>query len=115
MQTRYFHLTDFKRRENGFQVNPHLKHTNLRSRGVPVKGVDCKCRLHNAFRYADSVSQRLVEKKKFKTKSKHSPFNNCTVSLQQSIEIFGLTDFIVHHYAIINANILTCTATALIR
>ena len=24
MQTRYFHLTDFKRRENGFQVNPHL-------------------------------------------------------------------------------------------
>ena len=25
MQTRYFHLTDFKRRENGFQVNPHLK------------------------------------------------------------------------------------------
>ena len=25
MQTRYFHLTDFKRRENGFQVYPHLK------------------------------------------------------------------------------------------
>ena len=24
MQTRYFYLTDFKRRENGFQVNPHL-------------------------------------------------------------------------------------------
>ena len=27
MQTRYFHLTDFKRRENGFQGNPHLKHS----------------------------------------------------------------------------------------
>ena len=25
MQTRYLHLTDFKRRENGFQVYPHLK------------------------------------------------------------------------------------------
>ena len=25
MQTRYFHLTDLKQRENGFQVNPHLK------------------------------------------------------------------------------------------
>ena len=28
MQTRYFHLTDFKRRENGFQVYPNLK-TNI--------------------------------------------------------------------------------------
>ena len=28
MQIRYFHLTDFKRRENGFQVNPHLKCNN---------------------------------------------------------------------------------------
>ena len=33
MRTRYFHLTDFKRRENGFQVNPHLK------AGVHLKAV----------------------------------------------------------------------------
>ena len=64
MQTRYFHLTDFKRRENGFQVNPHLKDENQqqtqptddavsgnRTRATLVGG-ECShhCLIHDAVR-----------------------------------------------------------------
>ena len=40
-QTRYFHLTDFKRRENGFQVYPHLK-TNIFKKIPDVVDINLK-------------------------------------------------------------------------
>ena len=49
MQTRYFHLTDFKRRENGFQVNPHLnrKDETSKVRNIRYIIIDNLCLLQH--------------------------------------------------------------------
>ena len=53
MQTRYFYLTDFKRRENGFQVNPRFKqYTQFLYKNHFYKNVEAEINQHfkNALR-----------------------------------------------------------------